>query len=84
MSAPQTKSELPKYGATTRLAAISTPRRAAPERKTAAPIASAWVRSNAAVRRVAPSAGGAAASVACMAKTLPGRLGSARQFLDDA
>src|SRR5687768_16036089 len=35
MSEPQTKSELPKKGASTRLAAISTPSRTAPETKTA-------------------------------------------------
>ena len=40
MSAPQTYSELPNVGASTRLAAISTPRSAAPERKTAQPTAS--------------------------------------------
>ena len=32
----QTKSELPKYGASTRLAAISTPSRTPPQRKTVA------------------------------------------------
>src|SRR6185436_14290070 len=41
ISAPQTYSELPNVGASTRLAAISTPRSAAPERKTAVPSASA-------------------------------------------
>ena len=35
MIAAQTKSELPKYGASTRLAAISTPSSTAPERNTA-------------------------------------------------
>src|SRR4051812_6354886 len=41
MSAPQTKSELPKNGASTRLAAISTPSSTAPQTKTAAVIAAA-------------------------------------------
>ena len=41
MSAPHTKSELPKNGASTRLAAISTPSRTAPLTKTAALIAAA-------------------------------------------
>ena len=44
MIAAQTKSELPKYGASTRLAAISTPSRTPPQRKTVArtgPVAAA-------------------------------------------
>src|SRR4051812_19239405 len=44
MSAPQTKSELPKNGASTRLAAISIPRSTAPARKTATVIATARTR----------------------------------------
>src|SRR5437870_5198502 len=49
MSAPQTKSELPKNGASTRLAAISTPSSTAPQAKTAALIAAARTRSTASI-----------------------------------
>src|SRR5687768_12757990 len=51
MSAPQTNSEFPKKGARTRLAAISTPRRTAPERKTATPIARPPARRGGSARR---------------------------------
>src|SRR5688500_8245411 len=44
MSAPQTKRELPKKGASTRLAAISTPSSTAPPTKTAMPTANALTR----------------------------------------
>ena len=61
MSAPQTKSELPKYGARTRLAASSIPSSTAPEVKTAMPIARVCVAWTAEAVAVARGAAGSTA-----------------------